>query len=101
MAELLGISSQLLGMYESGKRNPKIEFHQKWKDVFKEDLLKTNVSRETNKGDPEVNDFVELTRKLIEYFEENKKLRHENELLKKENQNLKKDHTPMNRVKAG
>lgn len=39
MADRLGISSQLLGQYESGKRIPKTTFFLKWKDVFKEDLM--------------------------------------------------------------
>jgi transcriptional regulator with XRE-family HTH domain len=36
----MGISSQLLGQYESGKRIPKTQFFLKWKSVFGDDLLK-------------------------------------------------------------
>lgn len=47
VARKLGISSQLLGQYMDGRQKPKPEFYIKWKDAFKEDLLKlveTNVS---------------------------------------------------------
>lgn len=75
MAERLGISSQLLGQYEQGKRTPKTSFFLKWKEVFKEDLLKdveANVSRETQKdydqGDPTpmnaIHSLAESTNKL-------------------------------------
>lgn len=39
-AKKLGISSQLLGMYERGERTPKGQFYQKWQEVFNEDILK-------------------------------------------------------------
>lgn len=51
-AKKLGISSQLLGQYESASRLPKTGFFLKWKQVFGEDLMKqieTNVSHEANK----------------------------------------------------
>jgi transcriptional regulator with XRE-family HTH domain len=47
IALLLGISSQLYGQYEDGKRVPKTPFFIKWKEKFNEDLIETNVSRET------------------------------------------------------
>jgi transcriptional regulator with XRE-family HTH domain len=47
MAAKLGISDQLLGLYERGERNPKTKFYLKWKEVFNDDLLQTNVSNET------------------------------------------------------
>jgi phage repressor protein C with HTH and peptisase S24 domain len=47
MAEILEISSQRLGLYRRGQRNPKNDFFLKWKEVFNEDLLETNVSHET------------------------------------------------------
>lgn len=55
VAKKLGISSQRLGQYEKGRMTPKIGFFEKWKDVFKEDIMaiqkgetdKTNVSRGT------------------------------------------------------
>lgn len=43
------ISSQRLGMYESGKMKPKQDFVKKWKQVFGDDidlLAERNVSRE-------------------------------------------------------
>lgn len=58
-ARKLGVSSQLLGQYESGARLPKTNFFLKWKQVFGEDLLKqieTNVSHETqNEEAPVIN----------------------------------------------
>lgn len=48
VARKLGISSQLLGQYMSGRQMPKAEFFMKWKLVFGEDLLpafETYVSR--------------------------------------------------------
>lgn len=51
LARQLGISSQLLGQYETGKRLPKANFILKWKEVTEQDLLKqneANVSRETH-----------------------------------------------------
>jgi transcriptional regulator with XRE-family HTH domain len=47
IAMLLGISSQLYGQYEDGKRIPKMPFFVKWKEKFKEDLTETIVSNET------------------------------------------------------
>lgn len=51
VAKKIGIKSQLLGQYENGKRNPKVNFYNKWKDVFGEDLQamirEANVSHET------------------------------------------------------
>lgn len=47
VARTLGISSQLLGQYMDGRQKPKADFYVKWKNAFKEDLLKlveTNVS---------------------------------------------------------
>ncbi|MGN6437232.1 MAG: helix-turn-helix domain-containing protein [Agriterribacter sp.] len=39
LARRLGISSQLIGHYESGRSKPKAEFYLKWKNEFGEDLL--------------------------------------------------------------
>lgn len=54
VAEKLGISSQLLGQYERGERNPKLGFYKKWEQVFGQDLLalkdEANVSREAKNG---------------------------------------------------
>ncbi len=47
VARQLKISPQLLGHYMSGRNKPKVEFYDKWREVYGEDLLKTNVS--TNK----------------------------------------------------
>jgi phage repressor protein C with HTH and peptisase S24 domain len=47
MAEILEISSQRLGLYRRGQRNPKNDFLLKWKEVFNEDLFETNVSCKT------------------------------------------------------
>jgi transcriptional regulator with XRE-family HTH domain len=63
VARQLGISSQLLGQYISGKHKPKADFYLKWKEVFKEDLLKQlerNVSHETkpNSMDNIINDAL-------------------------------------------
>lgn len=47
VARKLGISSQLLGQYMDGRQKPKADFYVKWKNAFKEDILKlveTNVS---------------------------------------------------------
>lgn len=38
VASKIGISSQLLGQYERGERNPKLPFFRKWKEVYNEDL---------------------------------------------------------------
>lgn len=46
MAKLLDISTQRLGYYERGRNKPKPDFFQKWKSVFGEDLLVTNVMKE-------------------------------------------------------
>jgi len=48
LGRLLGTSGQRIGQYVSGRMMPKVDFLQKWKEVFGEDLLiETNVSRET------------------------------------------------------
>ena len=56
VAKKLGISSQLLGQYEQGRQEPKIEFFEKWKNVFGEDLRaiqkQTNVSKKTDNHTP-------------------------------------------------
>lgn len=39
IARKLGISSQLLGQYEKGPKEPKLAFYVKWWENFKEDLL--------------------------------------------------------------
>ncbi len=60
MSRRLGISSQLLGQYEKGEKNPKGQFFLKWKQVFGEDLLKlieTDVSQETQEGDKQIETF--------------------------------------------
>jgi transcriptional regulator with XRE-family HTH domain len=38
MAEKIGITSQLYGMYETGERNPKHSFYEKWQDTFGFDI---------------------------------------------------------------
>lgn len=50
VAKRLGISPQLLGQYIQGRQKPKVEFFNKWKETFGEDLLNkaTNVSHETS-----------------------------------------------------
>jgi transcriptional regulator with XRE-family HTH domain len=52
VARKLAISPQLLGQYESGMQRPKLEFFNKWKEVFEHDLIELekerNVSHETN-----------------------------------------------------
>lgn len=63
MAKMLGISSQLLGQYEQGRQSPKVGFYIKWKQVFGEDLVETNVSRET--GDDK---YVRLLQDNDQYF---------------------------------
>lgn len=45
MSKLLGISSQRLGYYETGRNKPKIDFLERWKSVFNEDLIVTNVTQ--------------------------------------------------------
>lgn len=40
VARRLGISSQLLGQYISGRHKPKADFYTSWKKVFGDDLLK-------------------------------------------------------------
>ena len=52
MSDKLSCSSQLFGMYERGERNPKIDFYNKWKEVFNEDLFlfETNVSQDDGGG---------------------------------------------------
>lgn len=47
IATILGISSQLYGQYEDGKRMPKMPFFVKWKEKFNQDLIEANVSQET------------------------------------------------------
>lgn len=56
VSEKIGISSQLLGQYEAGRQKPKIDFFEKWEEVFGEDIRavqkgknERNVSRETDK----------------------------------------------------
>lgn len=58
VAKKLGIPSQRLGQYEQGRQKPKLDFFNKWKEVYNEDILmiqkgekgKTNVSHETKNG---------------------------------------------------
>lgn len=54
IAAKLGVSSQRLGQYKNGQKKPGIDFIQKWKEVYGDDLLalcetssETNVSHET------------------------------------------------------
>lgn len=57
VAAKIGISSQLLGHYESGRHAPKMDFFKRWKNTFGEDLMEasedsqkeTNVSHGTKK----------------------------------------------------
>jgi transcriptional regulator with XRE-family HTH domain len=45
IARALGISSQRLNQYINGRMKPKVEFYDRWKEVFGEDLKgETNVS---------------------------------------------------------
>jgi transcriptional regulator with XRE-family HTH domain len=86
VARQLGISSQLLGQYESGRQQPKTEFILKWKNVFGEDLFKyleTNVSRETTNGVPDAG-VVEVLK------ENNQDLRNSNHDLRTNNQFLQR-----------
>ena len=49
VARKLGISGQLLGKYIAGTIAPKLNFYQKWKEIYGEnlqELIETNVSRE-------------------------------------------------------
>lgn len=51
----IGVSSQLLGQYVSGRQLPKRDFFVKWKAAYGEDisnLFETNVSRETDLDNP-------------------------------------------------
>jgi transcriptional regulator with XRE-family HTH domain len=56
VAKKLGISPQLLGQYEKGRQNPKVDFFDKWKEVYNQDLrlmmIETNVSHGTEKHTP-------------------------------------------------
>lgn len=38
IADKLGISQSLLGQYEKGKRNPKVDFYNKWHSIFGENI---------------------------------------------------------------
>lgn len=58
VARKIGISSQLLGRYESGVHEPKIDFFEAWEKHYGEDIREiqkgaireTNVSHETKNG---------------------------------------------------
>lgn len=48
-ARLIGVSSQLYGQYEDGKKTPGVDFYKKWKAKIGSDLFETVVSNETPK----------------------------------------------------
>lgn len=58
VAKEIGISSQLLGQYEAGRHEPKVDFFEKWIEVYNEDIRtiqkqpksEANVSHETKNG---------------------------------------------------
>lgn len=38
LAEKLGVKQGLLSQYKNGSRNPKVDFYNKWKEIFREDI---------------------------------------------------------------
>jgi transcriptional regulator with XRE-family HTH domain len=48
IASELGISSQRLGQYKNGKREPGIDFAAKWQKVYGEDIVEMYLASETN-----------------------------------------------------
>lgn len=87
MGKMLNVSSQLLGQYESGRQKPKVDFHTKWKEVFGESLIETNVSQGTEK-ELSVSSIMKIAQSNMILAEANKTLADAHIILARNNENL-------------
>jgi transcriptional regulator with XRE-family HTH domain len=92
IAKSLGISAQRLGQYLQGRQQPKIDFYNKWKDVYGEDIQQmlkgeqTNVSRGTltvSLDDLKGKVYTELVEGKTEYILQHKRFLDEYQVVPK------------------